>query len=53
MYEIAKVTLGDGNRWTEIHNLNQQRYKPENRIPAGTEVLLPADARVAADVGQP
>jgi len=53
MFEIARMTLGDGNRWMEINKLNQARYKPEAPIPAGSAVLLPADARVGADGGQP
>jgi len=47
MYDIAKTLLGNGDRWTEIHNLNQQ-YDPALKIPAGREVRLPADA-----AGQP
>jgi nucleoid-associated protein YgaU len=49
MYDIAKTLLGNGERWTEIRNLNQQ-YDPLQKIPAGKEVRLPADAssRVAA-----
>ena len=46
MYDIAKTLLGNSERWTEIRNLNQQ-YDPAQKIPAGKEVRLPADARVA------
>ena len=52
MYDLAKKLLGNGERWTEIHNLNRQ-YDPLAKIPAGKEVRLPADARVAEVAGQP
>jgi hypothetical protein len=49
-YEIARRTLGSGDRWPEIYRLNQ-RYDPKNAVPGGTELRLPADARVdPADV---
>jgi nucleoid-associated protein YgaU len=43
--EIARRTLGDSERWSEIYKLNQ-KYDPRDPIPAGTELRLPADARV-------
>jgi nucleoid-associated protein YgaU len=43
--EIAKNFLGSEQRWQEIYNLNPQITNPNN-IPAGTEVRLPADARM-------
>jgi nucleoid-associated protein YgaU len=52
MYEMAKELLGNGDRWMEIRNLNQQ-YDPSLKIPAGKEVRLPADARVAEAARQP
>jgi hypothetical protein len=46
LYMIAQRTLGNGSRWTEIYRLNPQ-LNPEQPIPAGTPVVLPADARVS------
>jgi hypothetical protein len=43
--EIAKTLLGSEQRWQEIYNLNPQITNPNN-IPAGTEVRMPADARM-------
>jgi nucleoid-associated protein YgaU len=44
-YNIAVRTLGSGDRWMEIFNLNK-RYDPSQPIPAGTVLQLPKDARV-------
>jgi hypothetical protein len=44
-FEIARETLGDGQRWGDIWRLNSN-YPPENQIPAGTQLRLPSDARV-------
>jgi hypothetical protein len=44
-YEIARDTLGDGRRWTEIYQLNQQ-YDPQVVVPAGTQLKLPPEAYV-------
>jgi LysM repeat protein len=44
-YEIAKRTLGSGDRWWDIAQLNP-RYNPKDPVPAGTVLQLPADARV-------
>jgi hypothetical protein len=44
-YEIARDTLGDGNRWSEIYQLNQQ-YDPQLMVPAGTQLKLPPEAYV-------
>jgi len=46
MRQIARQTLGDGERWKEIYFLNQ-KMPPEYAVPGGTEVRLPAGARVA------
>jgi nucleoid-associated protein YgaU len=43
--DIARRTLGNGDRWTEIYHLNRS-YDPMYAVPAGTELRLPADARV-------
>jgi hypothetical protein len=42
--QIAQRTLGDWRRWNEIYRINQN-LEPREPIPAGTQVLLPADAR--------
>ena len=43
--DIARRTLGNGDRWTEIYQLNRG-YDPMYAVPAGTELRLPVDARV-------
>ena len=43
--DIARRTLNDPERWTEIYQLNR-RYDPSVPVPAGSELRLPADARV-------
>jgi hypothetical protein len=43
--EVARRTLGNENRWLEIYRLNP-RFDPKDPIPAGSELRLPADARV-------
>ena len=51
MWEIARRTLGDGNRWGEILRLNPDLKSSNqvlNALPPGTVVQLPAEAR-----GQP
>jgi nucleoid-associated protein YgaU len=48
MREIARLTLGNGARWTEIYHFNQG-YKPEYAVPAGTVLVLPGDARVSSE----
>ena len=43
--EIARRTLNSSERWSEIYRLNRL-YKPNDLIPAGTILWLPADARL-------
>jgi nucleoid-associated protein YgaU len=43
--QIARDTLGDGNRWPEIYRLNPN-LQPQFPIPGGTEIRLPASANV-------
>jgi len=43
--EIARNTLNDTRRWTEIYRLNPS-IRPEYPIPGGTEIRLPGDANV-------
>lgn len=45
LYQIAQRTLGTGDRWYEIALLNPQ-FKPEQPVPLGQQVKLPADAKV-------
>ena len=42
---VAKLLLGTERRWKEIWDLNPTVSSPTN-VPAGTELRLPADARV-------
>jgi hypothetical protein len=44
MRAIARTTLGSDGRWMEIYNMNP-KLRPDF-VPEGTEVLLPADARL-------
>jgi hypothetical protein len=48
LYDVARHTLGNPNRWAEIYRLNPQ-LAPENVVPAGTLLQLPPDARVAQE----
>jgi hypothetical protein len=43
--DIARRTLGTGDRWPEIYRLNP-KIDPRVLIPGGTELRLPSDARV-------
>lgn len=45
MRAIARVTLGNEQRWNDVYALNPQ-FKADEPLPAGTEVKLPADARM-------
>jgi nucleoid-associated protein YgaU len=47
LWEIATATLGNGERWREIHKLNPS-HPAESRVPFATVLQLPADARVPA-----
>jgi hypothetical protein len=44
-WQIARETLGDATRWSEILRLNPQ-YNPETPVPGGAQIRLPADAHV-------
>jgi MraZ protein len=48
MREIARHTLGTGERCTEVYKLNPALH-PEDALPAGTVVHLPSDACLPAD----
>jgi nucleoid-associated protein YgaU len=43
--EIAIRTLGNGDRWWEIYQLNP-RFDPKEAIPGGSQLQMPKDARV-------
>jgi nucleoid-associated protein YgaU len=45
MWEIARLTLGSGDRWAEIYRLNSH-LNSEQPIPAGTTLRLPGDAKL-------
>ena len=45
MREVARRTLGNGDRWAEIYELNR-RFDPKDVIPAGSTLQLPRDAHV-------
>ena len=49
MKAVAKLTLGNEQRWGDIYDLNSH-LRPDN-LPAGTELKLPADARIPTPAG--
>lgn len=58
LWSIAETTLGDGQRWEEIADLNEGRSMPgglvfhaEKPIQPGWTLYLPADARTAPSDG--
>gem|GEM_PF-1944184 len=56
LWAIARVWLGDANRWPEIYHLNQARYDQHGRMRGGDHIepgwtlLLPEDATPPAGV---
>ena len=44
MRQIARVALGNGDRWNEIFTLNRS-YSPERALPVGALVKLPAPSQ--------
>jgi nucleoid-associated protein YgaU len=48
VYEIARRTLGNGDRWMDLFKLNPQ-FRPGQVIPVGTVLRLPPDAKVPVD----
>jgi hypothetical protein len=44
MRGIARTMLGNEQRWKDIYDLNPD-LKPDDMLPAGTELKLPPDAR--------
>ncbi|MFG3134275.1 LysM peptidoglycan-binding domain-containing protein [Streptomyces tendae] len=49
-YDVAEQRLGDGLRWRDVARLNPELHitGPSTELPAGTTVVLPAEARPAA-----
>ncbi|HLN32172.1 MAG TPA: hypothetical protein VK395_30870 [Gemmataceae bacterium] len=45
LFDIARRTLGNPERWTDIYRLNKQ-YNPQDPIPGGSELVMPSDARL-------
>lgn len=52
LQEIARRTLGTGERWVDLHKLNPT-LKPDEPLSSGTTVRLPADACVQSDDAEP
>ncbi len=50
---IASRTLGDGNRWREIFDLNRDQLSNPNVIQAGQVLKLPGGANAAAPAPRP
>jgi len=44
MRAVARLTMGNEQRWNDIYALNPQ-LRPDEILPAGTDLRLPADAR--------
>lgn len=45
LFAISRKTLGDGNRWREIYELNQDRISNPFALTEGVELRLPSDAK--------
>ena len=50
--DLARRTMGNGDRWSDIHKLNPN-LKPEATLAAGAVVRLPGDACVQPDDVEP
>jgi nucleoid-associated protein YgaU len=44
MRAVARLTLGNEQRWNEVYQLNPH-LRPDEILPAGTDLRLPSDAR--------
>ncbi len=42
LFDIARATFGDGNRWTQIYRLNPN-VQPSYPVPGGTVLKLPTN----------
>jgi len=46
LIKIARRSLGDGERWLEIENLNADKLGPDSILKIGMSLKLPSDARI-------
>jgi len=46
LFDVAKKTLGDGYRWSEIYALNKDQLRDSAELRADMILKLPADAKV-------
>jgi hypothetical protein len=46
LFDVAKLTLGDGYRWAEIYSLNKELLRDSTELRAEMILRLPADAKV-------
>ena len=46
LYAIARKTLGTGDRWADIYNLNKDRLRGSVEVEAGMVLKLPKDAKL-------
>jgi hypothetical protein len=47
--EIARATLGNWERWSEIYTLNGKNFDPSRPLPVGAVLAMPGDARIPAE----
>lgn len=45
LFEVAKKTLGDGYRWSEIYSLNKDQFRESTELRPDMILKLPADAK--------
>lgn len=45
LFEVAKKTLGDGYRWSEIYALNKDQLRDSTELRPGMILKLPTDAK--------
>ena len=53
LYGIAKRTLGDGERWSEIYELNRELLQGGTQLQVNMLLKMPADAKLDAPKPQP
>ncbi len=53
LYQIARDSLGDGNRWREIQALNSSVVGRDGGIAPGMTLVLPGNARVSEPASVP
>jgi nucleoid-associated protein YgaU len=46
LFEVAKKTLGDGYRWSEIYALNKEQLRDSTELRADMLLRLPGDAKL-------